>query len=145
MVSITEADNFFQTHPLREKYLSFTDNERSSTLNVAQTDVMTAFDSDDIPEEYRDLLISAVAEQTIFLLLNPEYLTGKYENISSENVSGSRRDFQDDPSLLCRRAAMIIAKLRKLLTVETEDDVEKEESVDSPVEVKPGSITIYRG
>ena len=116
MVSITETDNFFQTHPLREKYLSFTENERLSTLNVAQTDVMTALDTGDIPDKYRNMLISAVAEQTIFLLLNPEYRIGKYDNISSENIAGSRRDFQSNPSLLCRRAAMIIAKLQKLLT-----------------------------
>ena len=111
----------------------------ASALSVAQTDVMTAFDTENIPGEYRQLLISAVAEQTIFLLLNPEYLTGKYDNISSENISGSRRDFQDDPSLLCRRAAMIIAKLKKLLTAEKSDTAEK-----TP-EIVPATITINRG
>ena len=139
MVSITEADNFFRNHLLKEKYLSFTENERSSALSVAQTDVMTAFDTENIPGEYRQLLISAVAEQAILLLLNPEYLTGKYDNISSENISGSRRDFQDDPSLLCRRAAMIIGKLKKLLTAEKSDTAEK-----TP-EIVPATITINRG
>lgn len=76
MTNISDLDIFFQNHPLQEQYFQFSAAERAGAAAVAGRDVRAALNYMEIPTDRQDIFTAAVAEQTLFLLLNPEYLTG---------------------------------------------------------------------
>lgn len=76
MTTVSELDDFFQNHPLQQQYFQFTAAERSGAAAVAGRDVAAALEYRDVPAEKQEFVTAAVAEQALFLLLNPEYLTG---------------------------------------------------------------------
>ena len=76
MVNVSDLDIFFQNHPLQQQYFQFSAAARAGAAAVADRDVEAALEYRDIPEELAAAFTAAVAEQALFLLLNPEYLTG---------------------------------------------------------------------
>ena len=119
-MTLNEIDSFFQNHPLKERYFAILDNERAGTAAVAERDVMAAVSTED-----REFLNAAIAEQTIFLILNPEYLTGAYTHTQSLSSGGENRRFQTSVSPLGQRAAALIAPLLAKAAAKT---TEKESS-----------------
>ena len=109
---ISEINSFFQSHPLKEHYFNVNESERAGTAAVAERDVMAAISHCTIStDEERGFLNAAIAEQTIFLILNPEYLTGCYSHASSVGSGGDARKFTSSSSPLGQRAAALIAPL----------------------------------
>ena len=89
MMTVIEIDNFFLTHPLSEKYFSFSDVERAGCAAVAERDVRAVLlDVEISTDEEAAFVNPAIAEQTVFLLLNPEYLTGIYSRITAVSSAG---------------------------------------------------------
>ncbi len=109
---ISEINTFFQSHPLKEHYFSVNESERAGTAAVAERDVLAAVSHCTVSsEEDRGFLNAAVAEQTIFLILNPEYLTGCYSHTQSIGSGADSRRFTSSSSPLGQRAAALIAPL----------------------------------
>ena len=111
-MDLIETDNFFLVHPLKERYFSFGEAERSGIVAVAERDVRAAV-AFHLPEtgEEMDFFNAAIAEQTIFLMLNPEYLTGCYTRVNAVDSAGESLRFSDQKSLLGQRAAALLAPL----------------------------------
>lgn len=112
-MTLTETDTFFQNHPLKDKYFSFTDSERSACIAVAERDVTAAL-GNNLPlknNALQELLDAAIAEQTVFLMLNPEYLTGSYTRTSAVTSAGESRRFSGQNSVLGQRAAALLEPL----------------------------------
>lgn len=125
-MTLNEIDSFFQNHPLKERYFAILDNERAGTAAVAERDVMAAVSHCEINgTEDREFLNAAIAEQTIFLILNPEYLIGAYTHTQSLSSGGENRRFQTSVSPLGQRAAALIAPLLAKAAAKT---TEKESS-----------------
>lgn len=111
-MNISEIDAFFQEHPLKERYFSVDVSERAGVAAVAQRDVLAAVAGCTVSgEEAVEFLHAAIAEQTIFLMLNPEYLTGCYTAVSTLSSGGVSRKFSGTASPLGQRAAALIAPL----------------------------------
>ena len=122
-MDIIETDAFFQEHPLKERYFSAGESERAGVLAVAERDVRAAVAGCVISgDEDNGFLRAAIAEQMIFLMLNPEYLTGCYTSLSSLASGGENRKFSSTVSPLGQRAAALIAPiLAKSTSGETEN------------------------
>lgn len=109
---LSEINSFFQSHPLKEQYFSVNENERAGTALVAERDVMAALGHCTIASaQEREFLNAAIAEQTIFLILNPEYLTGAFSHTLSIASGGENRRFASSTSPLGQRAAALIAPI----------------------------------
>ena len=76
MLTLSEADSFFLTHPLQKNIANFTEDERNAALVTAHTDISAAMDWAEFPEEPGELLAAAVFEQMAYLLLNPHIISG---------------------------------------------------------------------
>ena len=97
MTDIRQIDDYFRNHPLQEQYLKFSVSERTGAANVAARDVAAALDNAAVTGTEQDTVSAAIAEQTIFLLLNPEYLTG-----TAAPVTGARTEALLKPLLASR-------------------------------------------
>lgn len=150
-MTLTEIDSFFQNHPLKERYFAVLDNERAGTAAVAERDVMAAVSHCEITgTEDREFLNAAIAEQTIFLILNPEYLTGAYTHTQSLSSGGENRRFNTSNSPLGQRAAALISPL--LIKAAKDDSGSESDDPGSEVapddeepELLPPVIRIIRG
>ncbi len=111
MIEISAIDRFFESHPLQEYYFRFAENERKGACTVAERDARAAVGFMEIPENMSEIFLSAVAEQSIFLLLNPANLTGAADHVAAENSAGSSRSFHSRKNPLCLRAAALLAPL----------------------------------
>ena len=96
-MQLSEVDLFFTEHPLKESYFSFSETERAGTLAVAERDVRAVTAGCSFQGEQLEFFQAAIAEQTIFLLLNPEYLTG-----TAAPVTGARTEALLKPLLAFR-------------------------------------------
>ena len=84
----------FDIMPLSEKYFSFAEAERAGCAAVAERDVRAALLDTAVSAEDETMFVNAaIAEQTVFLLLNPEYLTGMYTRISALASAGESKKF----------------------------------------------------
>lgn len=111
-MTIIEIDNFFTNHPLAEKYFAFPEADRAGCAAVAQRDVRAALTGCPVSEtEENELVFAAIAEQTIFLLLNPEYLVGSYTHLSAVVSAGESKRFTGSQAVLGQRPAALIAPL----------------------------------
>lgn len=111
-MQLETIDDFFQDHPLKERYFACSEAERAGTAAVAERDILAATAHCKIESESdKAFLLAAIAEQTVFLMLNPEYLTGCYTRTSSLSSGGGTRRFSDTASPLGQRAAALIAPL----------------------------------
>jgi hypothetical protein len=109
---LKNTDDFFRDHPLKEQYFACSETERAGTAAVAERDILAATAHCKIESESdKEFLRAAIAEQTIFLMLNPEYLTGCYTRTASLSSGGGTRRFSDPASPLGQRAAALIAPL----------------------------------
>ena len=109
---LSEINSFFQSHPLKEQFFSVNESERSGMALVAERDVMAAIGNRQIASaQEREFLNAAIAEQTIFLILNPEYLTGTFSHTQSVGSAGENRRFTSSSSPLGQRAAALIAPI----------------------------------
>lgn len=137
-MQLTEIDQFFNDHPLKKEYFSAGDSERSGCAAVAERDVLAALGGYE-PEKAieKELFRAAIAEQTIFLLLNPEYLTGAYTRINTLTSAGNTCRFNGQDSPLGQRAAALIAPL----TDKKGNSVSAESTTQQPI----GSISLLRG
>ena len=111
MMDINAIDRFFESHPLKEHYFRFADSDRKGACAVAERDVCAAAGFMEIPQAHGDVFLAAVAEQAVFLLLNPENLTGSCDTLAAENSAGSSRSYRARQNPLCLRAAALIAPL----------------------------------
>ena len=107
-MQLSIADDFFNDHPLKEHYFSFSEAERAGTLAVAERDILALLAGNRITEAEREFFQAAIAEQSIFLMLNPEYLTGAYTRTVSISSSGYSRKFSGQESVLGQRAATLL-------------------------------------
>ena len=151
---ITEINAFFQNHPLKEQYFAANDIVRTGTAAVAERDVLAAVSQCTVStDEERGFLNAAIAEQTIFLILNPEYLTGCYSHIQSIGSGGESRRFTVNSSPLGQRAAALIApllaKAAKVKDTPSQPEVpDTPETPDTPEETEiilPPVIPLNRG
>ena len=111
-MELSEINSFFLNHPLREEYFGFSEAERSGCAAVAERDVTAAAaDADLTVAGHQALFDAAVAEQTVFLLLNPEYLTGGRTGVTAVSSGGESRKFSASDSVLGQRAAALIVPL----------------------------------
>ena len=63
-------------------------------------------------DEDQEFLNAAIAEQTIFLMLNPEYLTGRYTGLTAIDSGSESRRFSTRSTVpLGERPAALIAPL----------------------------------
>lgn len=76
MLTVTDGDLFFSEHPLNKCYLKFPAEQRGSAIVTAERDVAAALGKEALDDTSDSRVTAAVFEQAIFLLLNPEYLTG---------------------------------------------------------------------
>ena len=108
----SEIDTFFMNHPLKERFFAFSAEERAGCAAVAERDVLAAVaDCTLSGEKQQQFLNAAIAEQTVFLLLNPEYITGTYTRTAALSSGGESRKFSDVLSPLGQRAAALISPL----------------------------------
>lgn len=136
-MTLSEVDAFFQKHPLHDSYFKALNDERAGTLAVAERDVLAAVNHCEITtDQERSFLNAAIAEQTIFLLLNPEYLTGIYSHTQSLGSAGESRRFSSSASPLGQRAAALIAPL--LAKAEKAEKAEKVPAVTPDPGTSPG-------
>ena len=110
-MQLSKVDEFFSAHPLKEQYFNFSGPERAGTAAVALRDVRSALAGYTVKDSEQEFFEAAVAEQTIFLLLNPEYLTGAYTRTASLSSAGNSRKFSGQESVLGQRPAALIAPL----------------------------------
>ena len=111
-MTISDIDAFFAAHPLGEQFSSFSAGERADAAVVAERDVFAAAGDVDLTVgRRRELYDAAIAEQTIFLLLNPEYLTGRNTRLTAESSAGESRRFSTPDAVLGQRAAALLAPL----------------------------------
>lgn len=139
-MTLTEIDTFFNNHPLKEKYFSFSESERAGCFAVAERDV-TAAAARCLPlqsDETQRLFDAAVAEQTVFLMLNPEYLTGNYTRTESISSAGENRRFSEQNSVLGQRTAALLAALPEGVCTNEPDG-------QGTSEVISGSLILQRG
>jgi hypothetical protein len=115
MVTINEIDKFFETHPLKTEYFVFSELERAGVILIARRDIQAALDYAEIPEQYQEFFTAAVAEQSIYMLLNPAALTGSRDNIARENSAGNSRSYRESDTPLCVRTAALLAPIKKYL------------------------------
>ena len=108
---LSKVDEFFSAHPLKEQYFNFSGPERAGTAAVALRDVRSALAGYTVKDSEQEFFEAAVAEQTIFLLLNPEYLTGAYTRTASLSSAGNSRKFSGQESVLGQRPAALLASL----------------------------------
>ena len=107
-----EIEKYFENHPLKEKFSSFPDDERRSCVSVAERDILAAIHPVVTQHSEADIFLAAVAEQTLFLLLNPENLTGINSGVSAVSSAGESRKFgQAGAPLLGQRAAGLAGML----------------------------------
>ena len=76
MLTLSEADSFFLTHPLQKNIANFTEDERNAALITAHTDITAEMGWTEFPEEPGELLAAAIFEQMAYLLLNPHIISG---------------------------------------------------------------------
>lgn len=106
----SEIEKYLENHPLQEKFTSFSEKERCCCIRLAERDILTAI----YPVRPRnssedEMFLAAVAEQTLFLLLNPEVITGSNTGISAVSSGSESRKFGPDGApLLGQRAAAIV-------------------------------------
>lgn len=111
-MTLIEIDEFFREHPLKESYFKFSDAERAGIAAVAERDVTAAVANvPQISAKEQQLVDAAIAEQTVFLMLNPEYLTGIFTRIENIGSAGNSRRFSGQESPLGQRPAALIAPL----------------------------------
>ena len=110
-MQLSKVDEFFSAHPLKEQYFNFSGTERAGTAAVALRDVRSVLAGYTIKDSEQEFFEAAVAEQTIFLLLNPEYLTGAYTRTTSLSSAGNSRKFSGQESVLGQRTAALLAPL----------------------------------
>ena len=110
-MQLSKVDEFFSAHPLKEQYFNFSGPERAGTAAVALRDVRSALAGYTVKDSEQEFFEAAVAEQTIFLLLNPENLTGSCDALAAESSAGSSRSYRARQNPLCLRAAALIAPL----------------------------------
>ena len=138
-MTLFEIDEFFREHPLKESYFKFSESERSGIAAVAQRDVAAAIANvPEIPENKQLLVNAAIAEQTVFLMLNPEYLTGTYTNISAVGSGDNLRRYSGQSSPLGQRAAALIAPLLNGTAVKSDGSGDAED-------ILPPTLSIIRG
>lgn len=77
MLSVSDSDKFFLIHPLSGCYGGFSEAEKEAALHIAECDVSAALGVPELPADAPWFTLNAVYEQMIFLLLNPEHLTGR--------------------------------------------------------------------
>jgi len=101
MIDIEYVDAYFGNHPLGGRYLGFDAEARSAALAAARRDILASLgreaESDDDA-----FAAAAVCEQTLHILLHPEFLTAPEPQLASESVNGiGRRSYRgggiDDP------------------------------------------------
>ena len=127
MPTLKDADEFFSSHLLKEKYFNFSDAERSSAVATAGMDINAVRNSGDIPQEYQDNFDAAIFEQAIYLLLNPHILSGTTD---AENAS-----------IISPRAKMLLSGIPESEENENENSTDSEPSPELP----PVSLRINRG
>ena len=111
MIDYSTLNARLQEHPLNAACAGFTAAERSGAAAVAERDVLAALDGRAVPEALREQFLSAVVEQCVFLLLNPEQLTGAADGVLAEAAAGTSRRCRERTSPLCLRAAALLAPL----------------------------------
>ncbi len=137
-MTLFEIDEFFREHPLKESYFKFSESERSGIAAVAQRDVAAAVANvSEISESKQLLLDAAIAEQTVFLMLNPEYLTGTFTNVSAAGSGDNLRRYSGQSSPLGQRAAALIAPLLN-------GSADRSDSCDA-ADILPPSLSLIRG
>lgn len=147
-MQLQEIDSFFGQHPLKEQYFSAPESERSGCAAVAERDVRAAIAHlpEEITSRYQEFIPAAIAEQTIFLLLNPEYLTGAYTRINSLSSAGNSCRFNGQESPLGQRAAALLSPLFSA-GEKQEKEVEKDpvSSGNDPSVTSVGCVFLQRG
>ncbi len=111
MTDVSTIDEFFESHPLKEHYFRFAADDRRGACAVAERDVCAAAGLLEIPPDREKMFLPAVAEQCVYLLLNPIQLTGAADILDSESSAGSSRSFRMRKNPLCLRAAALLAPL----------------------------------
>ena len=71
MPTLTDANEFFSSHPAKESFASFTEEQQTNALTGAIRDITAVLCWNDFPEEPEEMLKAAVFEHTLYLLLNP--------------------------------------------------------------------------
>lgn len=138
-MTLVETDEFFREHPLKESYFKYSENERSGILAVAARDIQAAVSGiEPVNGDEKNFIDAAIAEQTIFLMLNPEYLTGKYTRTAAVGSGESMLRFSDQLSPLGQRAAALIAPLLK------RGENLKEKTTDA-TDILPPTVSLMRG
>ena len=87
MLTYSEIETVLQLHPLKEQFFKYTADERAGAFAVAERDVHAALDNVTIRDEWREQFRAAVAEQALFLLLNPEYLAGEKNEVMGKRAA----------------------------------------------------------
>ena len=119
---LEDLEKFFQDHPLKKEYFNHSDDERSGTFAVALRDIRALLGDYQPTDDDMEFFRAAVAEQTLFLLLNPEYLTGVYAHTAALTAAGSSRKFSNSDSPLGQRAAALLAPLLKKAAAVSKND-----------------------
>ena len=120
MTTINDIDNFFNIHPLKEAYFSFNESDRKGAMAVAQRDVMAALNYAEIQNSILETVTAAIAEQSVYLLLNPTVLTGAADIIARENSAGNQRVYRERLTPLCIRAAALLKPLLENMSSDTD-------------------------
>lgn len=89
MISETYLEKYFASHPLAEKFLSAESALRTAAFAAARRDILAVLGRE--PEEEQELAAAALCEQTVYILLHPEYLSDNGAEIASESVEGIGR------------------------------------------------------
>ena len=71
MLTVTDANEFFSSHPAKESFTSFTEEQQANAIAGAVRDITAVLSLTDFPEEPDEMLQAAIFEHTLYLLLNP--------------------------------------------------------------------------
>ena len=71
MLTVTDANEFFSTHPAKENFAAFTEEQQTNALTGAIRDISAVSGWSEFPEEPEEMLKAAVFEHALYLLLNP--------------------------------------------------------------------------
>lgn len=71
MLTVTDANEFFSSHPAKENFAAFTEEQQNNALTGSIRDISAILGWNEFPEEPEEMLKAAVFEHALYLLLNP--------------------------------------------------------------------------
>ena len=89
MISESYLEKYFARHPLSDKFLAAESSLRSAAFAAARRDLLAVLGRE--PDESEELAAAALCEQTLHILLHPEYFSAAEQELASESVSGIGR------------------------------------------------------